>query len=654
MPKFPSFIPRCYRYLTLAGLMSLAMATHAKLPEPIQQALARAQLNENDLSLVIVPLGKNASHSANTTNNNERRKSRLPAAIKPEADEDLTATSSDATGNSETPKSHGKKHPQQTLYLNDGDIVARIHHDQGLPESASTDSVTVDDLTQSNVTDHAQQLRQTKPVPPPLPETPSGPLPEPLLGTIAHLASVNRTPASTMKLIPTFIALDMLGSDFAWYTRVYYSGIRLDKHLYGDLIIQGSGDPKLTDERLQQLLYQVKQAGIHHIHGNIILDSSVFKNVSKDPAAFDHDPLRPYNASPDGLLVNFSSIKIQSYPTSDSLAEMIYTPRLADYKLPESIAMRSGYCANAHYSISPSWQKSQLSFDTALPSHCGEHTFYIAYPDAKEFATKVVKQLWSQLGNTLSGQVINQEQPVTHYPLSPLPVVSYPSLPLSTIIHDINHHSNNVMTEQVTLSLPVYAATANTPLPTVTRATTDKIGQIESGTTTGTTQGEGQINTTTQPPAIFSLYHQGRHSDYPKALHTVEQWWQSHLTSPSPHLTNGSGLCRTCSVTATNLAELLSYAYDHPEFSTYVDSLGIAGVSGTIGDHKKRLPSSKAIGRAWIKTGTLNNVTAMAGYVKGLSEQDYVVVGIINSDNALDTHAARKVLDEMLDWTAQH
>lgn len=104
-----------------------------------------------------------------------------------------------------------------------------------------------------------------------------------------------------MKLVPSFIALDTLGADFVWYTRVYHTGIVIGNRLHGDLIIQGSGDPKMTHERLKQLLYKVQASGIHHIDGDIIIDSTVFNNVSKDPAAFDNSPLRPYNASPDGF-----------------------------------------------------------------------------------------------------------------------------------------------------------------------------------------------------------------------------------------------------------------------------------------------------------------------------------------------------------------
>lgn len=154
----------------------------------------------------------------------------------------------------------------------------------------------------------------------------------------------------------------------------------------------------------------------------------------------------------------------------------------------------------------------------------------------------------------------------------------------------------------------------------------------------------------------LSLYRfsQPTTTTYPSTLKSINHWWQTHLTTAPPHLTNGSSLCRDCTISAAHLSELLTYAYTHPSFNAYVNSLGIAGVSGIISAHSECLPESKAIGRVWIKTGTLNNVTSMAGYVKGLSGQDYVVVGLINSEQTLNVYTARPVLDAMLDWTAQH
>lgn len=470
---------------------------------------------------------------------------------------------------------------------------------------------------------------------------------------VSHNPNISRTPASTMKLIPGFIALDTLGADFVWFTRVYHTGLIIGDRLHGDLVIQGSGDPKMTHERLEQLLYRVQKSGIHHINGDIIVDSSIFKNVSKDPAAFDNAPLRPYNASPDGFLVNFNSLGIYTYPSNNGQAPLKYLPPLANYQLPTSINTRTGSCSQAGSSLAPQWQKDQLVFNTSLPDSCGEHVFYINYPDAKDFATRIIAQKWQALGNTLTGQVLNQEEPYlsdnrpsvntqtrrkgsstgwSSLPLSSLPIVSYPSYNLTEQIYDINHFSNNVMTEQVALSIGSY------------------VSHSANNSTVSTT-----IDTPIDKPRLTSLYQfdPPKSTSYSQALEQIHQWWQENLTTTPPYLTNGSGLCRDCTVTAANLDELLTYAYRHPSFDAYLDSLGVAGISGTIVSHSERLPASAAIGRAWIKTGTLSNVSAMAGYVKGQSGQDYIVVGIINTKDALNPYIARPVLDAVLDWTAQ-
>lgn len=656
--------------LSTLALFASAMLTplyaQAALPEAIQTALTRANLSATDISIVITPVGdKNAS--------------RLPAPIqvinsnKP-ANQPESLTTDDGTA--------------------DPNSIKRQATQNNKPKEVTVHQSPLVTIEKQTIKQHEKQLhaytddpytyQSLESSPPLLPDdsqsVPSAPNQNsenngsnvttnnikisfsPLL---SHQANIARTPASTMKLVPSFIALDTLGADFVWHTRVYHTGIIIGDKLYGDLIIQGSGDPKMTHERLQQLLYKVQTAGIRHINGDIIVDSAIFKNVSKDPAAFDNSPLRPYNASPDGFLVNFSSIGIQSYPLDNTRAQLTYTPQLANYQLPSMINIRSAACGQARYSLAPQWQPTQLTLNANLPDSCGEHAFYVAYPDAKDFAARVIASKWQTLGNTLTGKVISQEKPylsnknikegksprgLAAIAISPLPIVSYPSLNLTQQIYDINHFSNNVMTEQVALSIGAYdKASINRNginSTSINKAGSDKVDVNQESTDKDKVihQQATSLYQFGQPPA----------TDYSQALQAINHWWQTKLTTPPPHLTNGSGLCRDCTISAENLSELLTYAYEQPSFDAYVSSLGIAGVSGTISAHSERLPESQAIGRAWIKTGTLNNVTSMAGYVKGLSGQDYVVVGLINSDQALNAYTARPVLDAMLDWTAQH
>lgn len=625
----------------LATVMASPFHAQAALPQAIEAALSRANLTTADISIVITPVGdKNASH--------------LPTPIQVVDNSNLdSASNTDGKHQQSTPNKNNnnsdKKPPltkpsalvtieQQTIKKHEQALHAYTD-DPYTYQSLESIPTILDDQSKPTVVNGADDNKNGNKNSKTSTDTSSIKISfSPLLN---HQADIARTPASTMKLVPSFIALDTLGADFVWYTRVYHTGIVIGDRLHGDLIIQGSGDPKMTHERLQQLLYKVQASGIHHIDGDIVVDSSIFKNISKDPAAFDNSPLRPYNASPDGFLVNFSTVGIKSYPLDNGQADLIYTPKLANYHLPNTIGTRSAACGQAHYSLAPQWQTKQLVLNADLPNSCQEHAFYIAYPDAKDFAARVIAAKWQALGNTLSGDVVTQEAPyyknntaskqlksphgLAAIPMSPLPIVSYPSLNLTQQIHDINHFSNNVMAEQVALSIGAYSKSNDKTVGKVTKSHN-------------------------------SLYQFGKPTatNYPAALQTIDQWWQSHLSTPPPYLTNGSGLCRDCTITAANLSELLTYAYSHPNFDAYIDSLGVAGVSGTIAAHSKRLPESTAIGRAWIKTGTLNNVTSMAGYVKGLSGQDYVVVGLINSDQALNAYTARPVLDAMLDWTAQH
>ena len=647
-PKIVRTLPFKKMAVAVSLCLGVLPGAQAQLPAPVESALNRAKISSEDISLIIMPVDVATNGNTQST----PKKSRLPKTVKPTEVEALESESSDPDAL-----------PPETSNSIVKPVVATT---ESKPSAQQSDTATTKPNKPTvNETANQTVATNTGVTGSVVSETSASSLEFP----VRHLTDLPRTPASTMKLIPTFVALDLLGPDFVWFTQVYHTGFISANTLYGDLIIKGSGDPKLTTQRLNKLLEQVQKSGIQHIKGDIVLDSSVFQAVSKDPAAFDNDPLRPYNASPDGLLVNFNSVEVTAVPllneSQKGRSKIYYKPRLADYELPDTIANTStGRCASARSSLAPVWQDSGLVFNRKLPESCGTHSFYIAYPDAKDFAKRVIKNQWLNLGNTLSGNIkflglgntvsgamINTEspaksrygnyfdmsagpnqdsaltQPFARIPSSPLPFVSYPSLPLSQQIYDINHYSNNVMTEQVTLTLPLYIQVQQKPEEPDAKPSTKVIKS-----------------------------RQTQHSDYLKSLSTINQWWQTNLTTLPPVMTNGSGLCRDCTVTAENLAELLSFAYNHPHFNTYVNSLGVAGVSGTITEHADRLPNSAAIGRAWIKTGTLNDVTSMAGYVRGQSGQDYVVVGIINgsaTNQPFNTYEARYVLDTMLDWTAK-
>lgn len=436
---------------------------------------------------------------------------------------------------------------------------------------------------------------------------------------ISHLASTPRIPASTQKLVTTAIALDVLGEQYRWRTRLYVDGVVVGGVLHGNLIIKGGGDPSMTHERLSAMFAQLRGRGIHRIKGDIIVDNSAFLGVSQDVNAFDGQGLRAYNAQPNAFLVNFGTLEVkmtpsgkwmphsEATPTVDNaifqpngnMVAVSVLPKLADFASPKSINGTANSCG-----IRPKYALSDdtLTITGQVGIGCGQVSEWLTFANADEFIKKSVKGAWLDVDKDFVGSVIFRLPYGWSYHHK-LPVLSFDSRPLSEQIYQINQYSNNVMTEQVALSLPLVAGQAV--------------------------------------------------SDYPRSFAMINAWWHKHLNSPAPMMSRASGLCRDCAVMPMALGELLEFAHRQPTFEIFKTSLPIVGQTGTMASFAKRHPESSVIGRAFIKTGRLSNVAGIAGYVMGQSGQMYATVAIINADGAGNNTKVHALLDEVIEWTAR-
>ena len=125
-------------------------------------------------------------------------------------------------------------------------------------------------------------------------------------------ASNAMNPASVIKLVTTYAGLELLGPNYTWKTEFYSAGEVRGGILPGDLVLKGTGDPKLTAERLAVMVKQLRDRGLEDIQGDLILDRSFFENGVHDEAAFDGEALRAYNVGPDALLLNFKTVRFFS------------------------------------------------------------------------------------------------------------------------------------------------------------------------------------------------------------------------------------------------------------------------------------------------------------------------------------------------------
>ncbi len=427
---------------------------------------------------------------------------------------------------------------------------------------------------------------------------------------LSYQAASYMNPASVMKLVTTYAGLELLGPSYTWNTPVYIDGPIKDGVLQGNLIIQGKGDPKLVMERLWLLLRRVQALGIKSISGDILLDRSAFAASTQNPGDFDGEPYRPYNVAPDALLVNFKSVVMTFVPNPGSgQASIAFEPPLANVQMQASVAMTTG-AAGAALSDCGDWRALlkpefsdpfRISFAGSYPVACGEKVWSIAYADPASYSERAVLGMWQEIGGKLGGRVREGRAPAS---LKPVFEAASPSL--AEVIRDINKYSNNVMAQQLfmTLSLPQTAA----PRP-----------------------GSAAL-----APASNEASRE-----------VVRSWWRERFGDADlPVLDNGSGLSRNERVTPRGLARLLQTAYVSGVMPELMGSLPIIGIDGTLKNSRSRVSQ----GWAHLKTVTLRDSTAMAGYVHAANGRRLVVVAIINPPNAA---AARPALEALVDWAVK-
>ena len=418
---------------------------------------------------------------------------------------------------------------------------------------------------------------------------------------LSYRAGSAMNPASVMKLVTTYAGLELLGPAYTWTTPVYADGPIANGVLNGNLIIRGGGDPKLVMERLWLLLRRVQGLGIKTIGGDIVLDRSAFAASTQHPGDFDGEALRPYNVQPDALLVNYKSVVMTFVPNpGNGSASIRYDPPLADVQMQASVPLSAGSngrstlgdCGDYRAQLQPDLADPlRMAFAGSYPVACGEKSWTIAYPDPAAYAGRAIAGLWREMGGKLSGRVREGAAPP-----GLKPAFEMESPPLAEVIRDINKFSNNVMAQQLFLTL--------------------------------------------------SLQRTGGASNE-ASREAVRAWWLARFSGADvPVLDNGSGLSRGERITPQGLARMLQTAYVSGAMPELMASLPITGVDGTL----RRSRSSVSQGWAHLKSGTLRDATALAGYVHTPSGRRLVVVGIVNHPNA---PAARPALEALVDWAVK-
>jgi D-alanyl-D-alanine carboxypeptidase/D-alanyl-D-alanine-endopeptidase (penicillin-binding protein 4) len=338
--------------------------------------------------------------------------------------------------------------------------------------------------------------------------------------------------------------------------------------------------------------------GINEIRGNLVIDDSYFNVPDLDPGEFDNKPERTYNVLPNALLINFKAVYFHFFPSSNGASVIIKSdPELPNLKMENKLRLRKGNCGGFQRGIAINIPKGpkldRVIFEGRFPSTCGHYLMSRTVLQSDTFAFGVFKSLWQQLDGSITGTVKNGIAPSGGNPL-----LTWQSPPLSDQIRYVNKFSNNVMTRHMLLTL---AATM-----------------------------KGEPATVENGRQFIDEYLQARGMD-----------------TKSLNLINGAGLSRDTRISARLMADVLLYADSIPFMPEFISSLSIMGADGTARNRLRRRIKS---GHAHIKTGAIDHVSAITGFVDAISGKRFVIVGMVNHE---DVHRGpgEELMNALVQWT---
>lgn len=436
---------------------------------------------------------------------------------------------------------------------------------------------------------------------------------------LSHLADRPMSPASTIKLVTTLIALDKLGPVFRSRTELRTTAAMQGDVLQGDLFLRGGADADFSTEALTAMLRTLRDQGIRTIAGHLIVDRQLFNPARPDlgVAPFDESPEAYYNVIPDALLINKNMLQLdmRSTPGIDgrgaTRVRVAMQPDLDGVTVDSDMKLVDADCGK----WADGWKVPdtvpqadggiKVMLHGTFPKNCAA-TYAISVLDRQVYLDRLLRHTWTALGGSIADTTLEAVTPPTARLLA-----EHVSRALPEIIRDTNKLSDNTLARTLFLSLGALA-----PDPV--------LGSVP--------QPGSAVTTLSRTDA------------------TIRAWLRAHgIDDTGLVLENGSGLSRTERITPAQMAGVLQAGLRSDWAPEFLASMPIVALDGTM---RRRLHDSPAAGHARMKTGTLNNVVALAGYVVDAGGHRCVLVAMINSDR-VNNGRGRIVLDALVDWLAR-
>ena len=412
---------------------------------------------------------------------------------------------------------------------------------------------------------------------------------------VSHLADTPRNPASTMKLLTTIAALDLLGPSYQWETKIYLNGTLKAGTLKGDLVFKGSGDPWFVIERFWKLLKNLQAQGLKHIDGDLVIDDHLFDQSAIDTHTLDGKPYRAYNTSPSAALINYSYTKIIVRSAHNGLT-VLTEPPISTLQIKNKVRVLAGACNGRNggitLAVTAHSNRTEATVSGQHPPTCGEVVLVRSVLPHNQYIYGLFRYLWEEMGGSLTGTF----RKGTAAP-GDIEFLSFPSVPLGQIVTYINKFSNNVMSRNLLLTL--------------------------------------------------AAEHNGASAKPEQGVAVVQRWLNTQgLKLEALNMVNGAGLTRQARLTARGLADLLEHAYYSAFASEFNASLPLAGFDGTARRYFRDVATK---GKLRLKTGRLKHVRAIAGFAETPDNKTWIVV-ILHHHSSTEPTPGFAVHENIVKW----
>ena len=412
----------------------------------------------------------------------------------------------------------------------------------------------------------------------------------------SHRSNVPLQPASTMKLITSAAALKILGPSYQFETKVSTSAKLLNNGvLKGDLYVQSNGDPTMVVEKMWKLVQDIRLAGVNEVEGKVIFDDMGMEQFEGIPGWEKQADIKrgpSYYPAIGAFTLNYNTTALVVRPSSKigrKAHVVLETPSGVVKVRNLTKTARSGAALTLHIERVIEESSTLFKVSGAIPLNATAQRYYRAIADPTAYYMGTFKEMCEVHDIAVRGGF--HAETIPEEPKRTLVVLHSPSL--SKILFDMNKISHNLMAEQVVQALGVSTGNTN--------------GSFEDG------------------------------------MREIDSYIESLVGPASTEsFVNGSGLTHGTQVRAATITRVLADMHTDPEIGTeFKASLSIGGIDGTLG---KRFEREHEVNQVRGKTGTLNGVSCLVGYVRDVDGQEYAFAFLINN-LAGGSYAAKMIQD---------